>query len=40
LVLVGQVKTSSLDPNVDEPTELAKPEISDSEIQKLLDDLL
>jgi len=40
LVLVGQVKTSSLDPTVDEPTELVKPEISDSEIQKLLDDLL
>lgn len=40
LVLVGEVKTFSLDPTVDEPTELVKPEIADSEIEKLLDDLL
>lgn len=40
LVLVGDVNTFPLDSTVDETTELVEPEISDSEIETLLDDLL
>lgn len=40
LVLVGDVQTFSLDSTVDESTQLVEPEISDSEIEELLDDLL
>ena len=40
LVLVGDVQTFSLDSTVDESTQLVEPEISESEIEELLDDLL
>ncbi|MCV0401065.1 MAG: hypothetical protein K5777_03675 [Nitrosopumilus sp.] len=40
LVLVGDVQTFSLDSTVDESTQLVESEISESEIEELLDDLL
>ena len=40
LVLVGDVQTFSLDSTVDESTQLVEPEISESEIEELLNDLL